>query len=83
MGFANRRTGPSLLDMSTAPATEPSTAGKLKLEAPHANAVRSRLLALQNQEGGWITDYDAALKPVGLANVETTCLALLALRAQK
>ena len=33
LGFANRRTGPSLLDMSTAPATEPSTAGKPKLGA--------------------------------------------------
>ena len=37
--------------------------------------------AQQSKEGGWITDYRNG-DPVGLANVETTCLALLALEAQ-
>jgi hypothetical protein len=58
-------------------------ARRLQIEPPHASEVRKRLLALQNQEGGWITDYDEALKPLGFANVETTCLALLALRSEK
>ena len=31
------------------------------------------------QTGGWKTDYNLT-GPVGLANVETTCLALLALK---
>jgi len=35
---------------------------------------------MQAQDGGWITDYKDG-RPVGLANVETTCLALLALEA--
>jgi hypothetical protein len=58
-------------------------AQRLQLTPPHASEMRTRLLALQNQEGGWITDYDAALKPLGFANVETTCLAMLALREDK
>lgn len=42
-------------------------------------AVRQRLLAMQNEEGGWITDYRPDLTAVGLANAETTSLAILAL----
>jgi hypothetical protein len=38
-----------------------------------------RLFALQHPSGGWITDYRADGTPEGLANVETTCLVLLAL----
>ena len=38
-----------------------------------------RLLAMQRQDGGFVTDYDAQGKPVGQANVETTSLAILAL----
>lgn len=56
-------------------------AGKLQQHPPILAQVRQRLEALQGAEGGWITDYDATLKPVGLANVETTCLALLALQS--
>jgi hypothetical protein len=52
---------------------------KLGVRSRHAKAVRERLLLLQSDSGGWITDYGTDLKPVGLANVETTCLALLAL----
>jgi len=36
-----------------------------------------RVLALQDDSGGWITDYDATGKKIGLANVETTCLVIL------
>jgi hypothetical protein len=38
-----------------------------------------RLLAMQRQDGGFVTDYNAQGKPVGQANVETTSLAILAL----
>jgi len=40
-----------------------------------------KLLSLQSSSGGWITDYDAAGKPIGLANVETTCLCILGIEA--
>lgn len=46
-------------------------------------AVRDRLLAQQAEDGGWITDYNSKGERVGLANVETTSLALLALSAAK
>jgi hypothetical protein len=42
-------------------------------------ALLERLLTMQRRDGGWITDYDRAGKPLGEANVETTSLALLAL----
>jgi hypothetical protein len=34
---------------------------------------------MQSTEGGWRTDYKKG-KPIGLVNVETTCLSLLALQ---
>jgi hypothetical protein len=37
------------------------------------------LLAMQREDGGFVTDYDARGKPIGQANVETTSLAILAL----
>lgn len=40
-----------------------------------------RVLALQDNSGGWITDYDATGKRTGLANVETTCLVILGIEA--
>ena len=40
-----------------------------------------KLLALQDDSGGWITDYDATGKKIGLANVETTSLAILGIEA--
>jgi hypothetical protein len=40
-----------------------------------------RVLALQDNSGGWITDYDASGKRIGLANVETTCLIILGVEA--
>jgi hypothetical protein len=40
-----------------------------------------KLLSLQNDSGGWITDYDAAGKGIGVANVETTCISILGIEA--
>jgi hypothetical protein len=54
-------------------------ADQLKIAAPHGDEVIARLLAMQSSDGGWKTDYNEG-KPVGLANVETTCLSLLALQ---
>lgn len=51
----------------------------VETEFPAAAEVKHRLLALQNDEGGWITDYRPDLTPAGLPNVETTSLAMLAL----
>jgi len=42
-------------------------------------AVREKLLLLQEESGGWVTDYDRDGKRIGVANVETTCLAILGL----
>ena len=52
---------------------------RLQVPAPHGEEVIRRLMSMQSPEGGWITDYKDG-KPVGLANVETTCLSLLALK---
>jgi hypothetical protein len=46
---------------------------------PMRREILQRLLALESSQGGWITDYAPGGKPRGLANVETTCLALIAL----
>lgn len=54
-------------------------ANRLAADAP--SGTRERLLAMQQDDGGWITDYDAAGKRVGKANVETSSLAILALEA--
>jgi hypothetical protein len=54
---------------------------KLGERPPTRDAILKRLLSQQSKDGGWITDYDASGKPVGLANVETTSLAVLALDA--
>ena len=43
--------------------------------------VIQQLRAMQDDSGGWITDYDAGGKRIGVANVETSCLAILALEA--
>jgi hypothetical protein len=40
-----------------------------------------KLLALQNESGGWVTHYDSTGKKFGDANVETTSLAILGLEA--
>lgn len=48
-------------------------------DLPMREPILARLERQQADSGGWITDYDAAGRPVGVANVETTCLVLLAL----
>ena len=53
-------------------------AHRLNVSPPHRNEVIARLLSMQAPDGGWKTDYKDG-KPVGLTNVETTCLSLLAL----
>jgi hypothetical protein len=42
-------------------------------------AIHEKLLLLQDESGGWVTDYDRNGKQLGVANVETTCLAILGL----
>jgi hypothetical protein len=55
-------------------------AAKLRgFDLPEAGAIRQQLLARQNVDGGFITDYSAEGKNLGMANVETTSLAVLAL----
>jgi hypothetical protein len=45
------------------------------------DGLMQKLLSLQSDAGGWITDYDAAGNRVGVANVETTCLSILGVEA--
>jgi len=54
-------------------------AAKLKASSKLQDAVIAKLLAQQSNEGGWITDYNAKGERAGLANVETTSLAIIAL----
>jgi hypothetical protein len=54
-------------------------AARLNITPEPKAAIMERLLAQQDKNGGWITDYDLQKKPVGLSNVETTCLAISAL----
>ena len=56
-------------------------AARLDKQSDALAAVLERLLAQQGRDGGWITDYDKTGKPVGMANVETTSLAILAVEA--
>ena len=51
----------------------------LALNPPELDSMRRILLSLQHKNGGWITDYLPDGMPHGLANVETTCLAILGL----
>ena len=56
-------------------------ADRLQIQPPLKRPVLDRLRAMQAKDGGWITDYKEG-QPVGVANVETTCLAILALETQ-
>ncbi len=56
-------------------------ARRFDTKAPALTAMHGRLLKMQANSGGWITDYKADGTPVGKANVETTSLAILALDA--
>jgi hypothetical protein len=54
-------------------------ARKLDRKLDPEDKMLGRLLAMQREDGGFVTDYDAQGKPVGQANVETTSLTILAL----
>ena len=54
---------------------------KLGERPPAHESILERLMAQQSKDGGWITDYDRTGRTVGLANVETTSLAVLTLDA--
>ena len=56
-------------------------AAKLGVTPESRPAIVQRLLDFQGAEGGWITDFDESREPVGVANVETTCLAILGLES--
>ena len=42
-------------------------------------SVQNKLIGWQHKDGGWETDRTTDLSPQGYANLETTCLAILAL----
>jgi hypothetical protein len=56
-------------------------ASRLSPPAKVPEGLLDRLLSLQSDSGGWITDYDATGRKIGLANVETTCLSILGIEA--
>jgi hypothetical protein len=56
-------------------------ASRLSPPAEPPQGLLETLLSLQDGSGGWITDYDATGKRIGLANVETTCLSILGIEA--
>ena len=56
-------------------------ASHLSPPAKPPDGMLDKLLSLQSDSGGWITDYDAIGRKIGLANVETTCLAILGIEA--
>ena len=55
-------------------------ARKLARPLPMREAILRRLARQQEASGGFVTDYDATGRPIGKANVETTCLVILALQ---
>jgi hypothetical protein len=56
-------------------------ASHLSPPAKPPDGLLAKLLSLQDDSGGWITDYDATGRKIGLANVETTCLSILGIEA--
>jgi len=56
-------------------------ANHLSPPAEPPQGMLDKLLTLQDDSGGWITDYDATGKKLGVANVETTCLTILGIEA--
>jgi hypothetical protein len=58
-------------------------AHRLNQHATTMSAIAERLRKQQAESGGWITDYASDGRPVGLANVETTSLAVLAIDTMK
>jgi hypothetical protein len=80
VGFKDRATKHSGIYATYKLALYLVAADRLNIPAPHRDEVITRLLAMQSADGGWTTDYKEEGKPVGLTNVETTCLSLLALQ---
>ena len=78
-GFKDRATKQSGIYATYKLALYLIAADRLHISPPHRDEVIFRLLAMQSTDGGWKTDYQEG-KPVGLANVETTSLSLLALQ---
>jgi hypothetical protein len=56
---------------------------KLGKKIRFKDEIVSQLAAVQEESGGFRTDYDLQGKPLGLANVETTSMVVLALRADR
>ncbi len=56
---------------------------KLREEFAFRDEILSRLASVQEESGGFRTDYDREGKPLGFANVETTSMVVLALRGLK
>jgi hypothetical protein len=56
-------------------------AAHLSPPATPPDGLLNKLLSLQADSGGWITDYDSTGKGMGFANVETTCLSILGIEA--
>jgi hypothetical protein len=81
MGFKDRAAETSKIYATYKLALAVISAHKLKERPAAIDAILDRLLAQQAKDGGWITDYDTKGKPVGMANVETTSLAILAIEA--
>jgi hypothetical protein len=58
-------------------------ASRLNRHTEKEVAIVNRLMAMQREDGGFVTDYNAQGGPVGQTNVETTSLAVLALDGMK
>jgi hypothetical protein len=56
-------------------------ASRLSPSVKPPDGLIDKLLSLQSDEGGWITDYDATGNRIGVANVETTCISILGIEA--
>jgi hypothetical protein len=54
-------------------------ASRLKEQPAARGKMLERLLSMQRDDGGFVTDYDSKGRRVGEANVETTSLAIMAL----
>jgi hypothetical protein len=77
-GFKDRATQAGSLYATYKLALAMIAAHKLNEWSAAIAAILEQLLAQQAKDGGSITDYDRNGKPVGMANVETTSLAILA-----
>jgi hypothetical protein len=58
-------------------------ASRLNRHPPTEGKIVERMLAVQQSDGGFVTDYNDQGRPVGEANVETTSLAVIALDGAK